>query len=358
MSRLPHITAQRGFSLVELMVAMTLSLVLLAGALSILYSSRVTYSENDRLARLQEAGRTVVELLLRDARPSGYQGCSRPLSGTEFTNGLTDPTALLWNFGEPVHGFEAAGGTWLPAPPSAALVPDATAGSDVLVLRTTRQGLPSFRTNAPVISPVSDIQVDGPSGATVAAGTPMIISDCEGASVFMATGFTPVSATTASIGHVASGGAGVAGNASNSLTRGFTVGSLVLPVETIIYYVRDSASGNGPALWQRVGNEAPRELIEGVENLQVAYGVDLDGNLLVDEYLKADLVPDWSRVIAVSVAVLVRSPEETNLERDNRTYNLLDTSDANLGGAVLGPFDDRRQRAVFTTTIVLRNRTS
>ncbi len=48
---------------------MTLSLVLLAGALSILYSSKVTYSENDRIARLQEAGRTVVEAdLARRAR--------------------------------------------------------------------------------------------------------------------------------------------------------------------------------------------------------------------------------------------------------------------------------------------------
>ena len=44
-----------GFSIVELMVAMTLSLVLLAGALSILYSTKLTSSENDRTARIQEA---------------------------------------------------------------------------------------------------------------------------------------------------------------------------------------------------------------------------------------------------------------------------------------------------------------
>ncbi len=139
------IARQRGFSLVELMVALTLSLVLMAGALSILYSSKVTNVENDRLARLQEAGRTVIELMLRDARAAGYPGCSRPVFGDEFANGLNSSASLLWNFGVPLAGFEASGGTWSPAL-DAAVIPSAITGSDVLVLRTTRQGQPTFRT--------------------------------------------------------------------------------------------------------------------------------------------------------------------------------------------------------------------
>ena len=47
---------QRGFSLVEILVSITLSLVVLAGVLAVMYSSKVTYMENDRVARLQEAG--------------------------------------------------------------------------------------------------------------------------------------------------------------------------------------------------------------------------------------------------------------------------------------------------------------
>src|SRR6478736_5140615 len=106
---------QQGFSLVELMVAMTLSLLLLAGALSILYSSKITYNENDRVARLQEAGRTVVEMMLRDTRPAGFLGCSRPVNGDEFGNGLNNNLTLLWNFAQPVYGFEATGAAmWTP----------------------------------------------------------------------------------------------------------------------------------------------------------------------------------------------------------------------------------------------------
>src|SRR6478736_6866758 len=144
-----HTPRQRGFSLVELMVAMTLSLLLMAGALSILYSSKTTYNENDRLARLQESGRTVVEMILRDARPAGFMGCSRPLSGDEFSNGLNNSNSLLWNFGQPAFGFEAkGGGVWEPA--LDALLPNATSGSDALVMRTTRQSQGEFRLNTPV----------------------------------------------------------------------------------------------------------------------------------------------------------------------------------------------------------------
>jgi type IV pilus assembly protein PilW len=349
MNRVKHgMRVQRGFSVVELMIAMTLSLLLMAGALAILQSSKMTYNENDRLARLQEAGRTVVELMLRDARPAGFLGCSRPLNGDEFANGLNNSNSLLWNFAQPAFGFEATGGAWSPA--LDALVPNATVGSDVLVLRTSRQGQPVFRINTPVTNTAAVIQVDSDPGAAIAADTPMIIGDCEGSSVFMATSYNALSATTGEISHAIAVGGGD-GNTSADLTRGFVLGAQVMPVQTVVYYVRPSDAGTGPALWQRVGTTAPQELVDGVQNLQVRFGVDTDNNLQADVYQTADAVNaanNWPRVVSVEVAVLVQSPQETGPEKDSRTYNLLGTN--------LGPFNDRRQRAVFTTTVVLRNR--
>lgn len=357
---------ETGFSLVELMVALVLSLVLLAGALSILYSSKLTNTENDRLSRLQEAGRTVVELMLRDARAAGYPGCSRPVFGDEFANGLLagassptpTPTQLAspWNFSIPVYGFNATGGAWLPALDTTWVPGDSTPGSDVVMIRTTRQGLPVFRTTAAVTNTAAALQVERPSGATLpantatAGSTSMIISDCSGAATFMATGFTAGSATTATIAHAV--GAGSFGNSDDDLARGgFGIGSLVMPIQTVIYYVRNSnTAGVGPTLWQRIGNAAPQELVQGVENLQLSFGVDTDDDMLVNEYRVASAVTDWSDVVSMSLAVLVRSPEEAGVERDNRTYNLLGTN--------VGPFNDRRHRAVFTTTVVLRNRTT
>ena len=57
-----------GFSLIELMVALTISLIMIGGAIGILYSTKVSYTENERLARIQENGRAAFELLLTPLR--------------------------------------------------------------------------------------------------------------------------------------------------------------------------------------------------------------------------------------------------------------------------------------------------
>ena len=333
---------QRGFSLVELMIAMTLSLVLLAGALSVLYSTKVTNTENDRLARLQENGRAAVELMLRDARTAGYQGCMRPGFGTVvFDNKLPSPTATLWNFAQPVYGFNANGGSWLPAMDSAAIPGPVTAttpapspGSDVLVLRTTRQGMPKFRMVAGMANFNSPLSVDGPAGATVAIGDTMVVTDCATAVAFTVTGFS--AGTPATISH-------------GSLGFTFGLNSEVVYIDTVSYYVAPSTTLNGPALYRRIGDREPEILVEGVENMQVLYGIG-NSNLVATSYVAANAVTDWNNIVSVTVSLLLRSETEENLERDTRTYTMLDT--------VFDPNpDDRRQRALFTTTVTLRNRT-
>ncbi len=341
-----HLALSRGFSLVELMVALTISLLLLAGALSILYSSRLAYNENDRLARLQESGRLAMELILRDVRASGFLGCSRPQGALSFVNGINGGATLLYNFQQPLFGFNAAGAGWAPVL-DALVIPAAVPGSDALAVRTARQGQPELRLNAPVTVPTADISVDRPAGVVVPAPTTMIISDCRGASAFTVTNFVPDGATTGTLAHAA-GGPGA--NTNDSITRAFDIGASVVPVSTVIYYVRESPTGNGPSLWQRVGAADPQSLVEGVENLQLVYGIDTDGDLLANQYVTADVVPNWNDVISLSIAMLVRSEIETNPEVDTRTYDLL--------GTIVGPFNDRRQRTVFTTTITLRNRTN
>jgi type IV pilus assembly protein PilW len=328
---------QKGFSLVELMVAMTLSLVLLAGALSILYSTKVTNTENERLARLQENGRAVVELMLRDARASGYRGCSRPSGTIRFDNDLPNPTNVLWNFEEPMRGYDAGGGGWSPGV-DAGLVPAATpptAGSDILALRTTRQGTPVFRLSSVMANSGSPLSLDGPAGASLPAGSTVIITDCAGSSAFAVNTFA--AGAPATLTHAA-------------LAREFALNAQVVQMDTVAYYVSDSTSGLGPALWRRIGAANPQLLIEGVQNLQVLYGEDLNNDLLADDYRAANAVTNWGNVVALTLAVLIQSEGEANLDVDTRTYTLLSP------GNDFGPFNDRRQRAVFTTTATLRNR--
>jgi type IV pilus assembly protein PilW len=354
-----------GFTLVELMVSMTLSLILLAGALSILYSTKLTSAENERVARIQEAGRTAFELIRQDARASGYAGCARPHNAsygwTYTTTGLNSNT-LLWDFSNPVYGFEATGAsTWNPAldPAIPAAAPVPASGSDILVLRTARPGAALFRVSAGGVSGSGAIAVDRDPNISLTTPTPMIISDCKSAEVFIASGFTP-SGATAQILHALGGTP--AGNSSDTLANSYQIGAMLQPIQTVVYYVASCQAAGGPcsgtsppSLWQIVGTDQPggsqpQEVIQGVEAMQLKYGVDTNGDFLADNYVNANLVTDWKKVVSINMAILVRSIDQTGVEKDNVTYKLLDTN--------VGPFNDRRNRTVFTTTISLRNDTT
>ena len=364
--------AVAGFTMVELMVSMTISLVLLGGALSILYSSKLTSTQNEHMARIQEAGRTAFELIMRDSRAAGFVGCARaqvdnsttPPTST-FSNGLTS-TTMLWNFVQSVQGFEATSSTvWTPALDAAIPAsPAPQGGSDVLVIRAARPGAPLFRTNAPANPLNADLQIDkdpsqgltGPNAPPI----PIVITDCQFQTVVMATGFAGGGAATGTIQHAVVGG--VVTNTSANLPHAFSAGAIVQPVQTIVYYIASCAGAGAnctgatpPALWQIVGNNAPQELIQGVESLQVKYGIDTNADLLADQYVTADAVTNWGAVVSINIAVLVRSVDEWGTAKDTKTYHLL--GGAGAGGADIGPFNDRRQRSVFTTTITLRNNT-
>lgn len=350
---------QRGFTIIEIMVAMTLSLILMAGILSVLYSSKVTYYENERVARLQENMRAGMEIILRDLRGSGYPGCTRPLSPTAFVSTLTAPTSVLWNFSRPVEGFDANGPSWLPALTPPLDTAGVTPGNDILVMHVVRSNARVYPVATSMTSSTANVDVQINAGEQVPADVPMIISDCEKSTVFAVRSVTNPTATTAQLAHNFGAGASGPGNSTGDLQAIYRANSAanasVAPIDTIIYYIAPSTlldvNGvvRGPALWRRVGTDtASQEVIEGVEAMQVLYGVDTNADLIVDAYTTADLVTNWSNVIAVSIAMVVRSAEEINPQVSAvQTFDL-------LGTPFVAPAD-RRRRALFTTTVALRN---
>jgi len=340
---------QAGFSMVELMVALTLSLILIGGVLSLVYSSKVTYLENERVAGTQEGGRAAFELLLRDLRGSGFQGCAQPVAGLVPSNNiLADPTSLLWDLGVPVQGYEGSGGTFSPAldPLLSGAASPPSANSDIIVIRTIRAGVPQLRTSK-FINPDDDVTVAKTDTQKV-VGRTFVISDCQAETVFAAT--VNDGGTTATL--TKSVAPAVPSNQSGNLLASFASGALVTPVDTVIYYIAPSDTA-GTALWRIVSssnNAVPEELIPGVERMELQYGVDTDGDAIVNEYDNADAVTNWSSVVSVRVAILVRSTQANSPETDKKKYTLLNQ--------VVPAFADHYQRSVYTTTITLRNRTT
>lgn len=102
------------------------------------------------------------------------------------------------------------------------------------------------------------------------------------------------------------------------------------------------------------------EVAEGVENMQILYGVDtadltqplpfqFDG--VVDRYMSFSeiVAPDTPlNILSVRVSLLVASNEQARSADNTKTNNLLDTS--------IAPASDRRLRNVYTATVRLRNR--
>ena len=333
---------QKGFSLVELMVSITIGLILLAGVLSIFFSSRVTFSTNERTARLQENGRVALDLVTHDIRSAGYQGCAR---GVQFNNALTTPTSLLWNYIFPVQGYENSGsGTFTPAL-GVTLTPTAVNDSDVIVVRAATRDGHSTRLEANMAATNSTLTLF--NTGTLAAGNVYMISDCNAVDVFYATAWDNVAGV---MSHASPGG--TPGNSNANFGYLYQTGARVVPLQTIIYYVGIDATTGEPALYRRIGTAASQLLIEGVQALQISYGEDTDNDRIANFYRSATDVTNWNNIISVNLSMLIRS-EQWGTNTDPKSYTMLAVA---VGGKTLGPYNDRRQRMMFTTTAALRNR--
>lgn len=65
-----------GFTLIELMVAMLLGLIVIAGVVSVFLANQRTYRTNQALSDVQDGSRIAFEMMARDIRNAGLTGCS------------------------------------------------------------------------------------------------------------------------------------------------------------------------------------------------------------------------------------------------------------------------------------------
>jgi type IV pilus assembly protein PilW len=351
----------RGFSLVELMVAITLALIVTTGVISVFIGSRSAYNATSGTAELTDGGRFALNFISTSVRGAGNMACTTaPLVQGILNAGAT---ALTTSWTQALGGFEAVntgGGTAYniaaaPVTPDAANTDwvgglDATylgnrviQNNDVLVVRSTLgNALPAY---------VQTIN-DGAASFTVfraaslANGQIAVISDCSKGVIFqinnLALGANPT------VTHNAGGGS--PGNTASGFPLSFPPGSLVTPVDTLVYYIGKGADGDG-ALFvlssNALGAWTPTELVPDIEAMQVLYGVDTNNTQTVSNYVTANQVVDFNTVMSVKVALLAASAPGAGRVPTAVTYNLL--------GTTVTPPADTRSRQVFEATIAVRN---
>ena len=311
----------KGFSLVEMMVALVITLILLSGIAQIFLSSKKSFTIQNSLGRMQENGRYAMETLVQDLRRAGYWGGNADITEIGGTQAHYTETGNCTNntwarmLSHRIFGKDDSRASYgcLPA--------DAVHRGDVLVVRFAAPWgvggttTPNFEDNQFYLR------------SSLFEGRLFLGSE----------------------------------EASN------TIDSPTLRTAELVaraYFIHESPqnsqcpdAGAVPSLFRLGlvnGGLVAEEIAYGVDNFQVQYGLDTDAtpDNSVDTWVDAPDVtdPNWDRVIAARIWLLVRAECPETGYTNNNSYamgniNYTPTDTANRG----------YRRQLFTSTVRLRN---
>lgn len=292
--------AQRGFSLIEMMVALMLGLLVVAAAGSLFLSNRRVYGTTASINRIQENQRIAFEMLARDIREAGGNPCTRNIVNMLDTTKPGGSYFTSWANG--LSGSDATGPN----------------GSDDITLSLA---------NGPSIMVDSNAEPSAELGLSsvgdIETGDIVMVCNAEVGAIFQAT-----NVASDKIGHNA--GSGDPGN----LEKPFQIdqetfdkstaaqkGYCFLPPATganpnclnppsgspaqvvrpfaVRWYLANNGR-NGTSLYRQVvmnggaTAETPAEIAEGVTGMQITYKVGT-----ASDYVAAAAGPAWKQVTAV-----------------------------------------------------------
>lgn len=314
----------KGFSLVELMVALVITLILLAGIAQIFLGSKKSFTIQESLGRMQENGRYATEVLIQDLRRAGYWG------------GNADVTEITGTQSHFVETGQCSNNTW------ARMLSHRIFGKD-----DNRAGYGCLPADTVHTGDILVLRFAAPwriGGIT----TP----DFEDNQFYIR--------STLFEGRLFLGSEEASNTISNPAVRTSELVSRA-------YFIHDSPqnskcpeAGAVPSLYRLGlvnGALATEEIAYGVENFQVQFGLDNlpaavgttpAGDGSVDTYVDAAGPTDdmWDQVIAARIWLLVRAECPETGYTNNTPYS--------MGNANYTPADGYR-RQLFTSTVRLRN---
>ena len=283
-----------GFTLLELMLAAALGAALLAAVVRLFASLGSSHAALAGQARMQESARHALSFLARSAHHAGYLGCGAV--GVPV-NGLNGDWQQLpeFNVATPIAAFDGDANGWQPGLAALPTKRGGRAGfkarnridprrlrqgSDVVVFRRIR---PGARLAASLAKNTDALRVaDGDS--SLRKDSFAVLSACGQAALFRVT--SRAGGAVATLAR-ASGGGTFGNRAGASLSAaGLPFGGPTSPegasvglVSTEIYFVARSAGSDNRgglawSLWRKTSAAAPAELVPGIDDLQLLYGID------------------------------------------------------------------------------------
>jgi type IV pilus assembly protein PilW len=353
---------QLGMTLIEIMIALLIGAFLLGGLLQIFIGNKQSYRLDEGQSRLQENARYALELLSHDIRLSGYLGCSgasatnpviianaplvAPLVTRTIAPNANPGDATVITASIVTGGNDNTGSFTTPSPAlSDSPLNTVVRNTDAITVQFGESCGGYTTADMSTVDPSAAISANNSCGTitlgtgttATTLGTPLIIGNCDTAHIFRASGDTSQNMDKT--------------GAAAALGKTYPAGSEIMPFRSYTYFIRENPAAQ-PALY-RIDNNASAgadELVEGIENMQITYGVGVgarnaDGTYPQYQYKDAPAGAEWENVVSVRIVLTARSIDD-NLTSASRTY-------AYNGGANV---TDRRLFRNFTTTIGLRNR--
>lgn len=359
---------QRGLSVVELLISLLIGMAVIAGSIQVVVSSKRSFMDQDEVTFIQTNARFAMDVLGKDIRMAGYLGCATQKS-VQLANSIEDDSDGYVGL-HGLQGFEGEGGTaGFPADFQAL----ATAGTDAVLIRRasdTELDVKSHNGNAAVIHLWDDHEYK--------KGSTLMIADasCRNVGLFEVSG--PVGVPAKNIVHNKGNGTDnctkvIKGDfvclptctanscdGYNAAAGSYGPGSKVMEFIAHAYYIGESDVMPGmPALRRQVFNAngpastSSEEIALGVEDMEILYAVDSNGDGDVDQLRKASEMDlngngtisneEWDQAISIKISLVFRSQMPVLPAAEKKT----------LAGT---DYDDRFMRQVVNSTIRIRNR--
>ena len=378
--RKPGNHAQKGLTLVEMLVAMTIGLFILIALALVYSSSKSSFAYTNNTVRMSEDASFALDMMSRDIRMAGYAGCTgsnfKTLPGPPPVDTFTPKLDLVVNqsvsgaakpnpFSGVIAGnllpvFTAQNAVWgFDANDTSAL--SVLGGSvSTYVLSTTNPILylaggsgQALQVNAEVAVNTDDITIaqDTYKWKNNTNSTFMIIADCKGSELFRASTIT-ANGGGFNIAHAQTA------NETDSLANTYGSDAIITPLTSSVYFLATHAGAKTPSLYRRYFNGSAatvEELVTNVEAINFQYGINTSEvspgvpTYRADEYkTSASDVPDWSRVVSVRMGLIMSSD-------DNGQAAVAGQNVEWIAGTYTAPSDSRLRRA-YSTTVSIRNR--
>jgi len=328
-----NVKSSRGFSLIEFMVAIALGLVVLAVVIALYTNLTRSNAALTNASQELQNGSYGVQFLSDDLRHAGYYGGA--YSAGSPVAALPDPCetanvgALRAGLVLPVQGYDAPAAAPIACIPASDFVP----GTDVLVVRRA-----STVVTAPANLNGQDVYLQNNNDWTDANNPALNVGLAPNFPLLNKDGVTPAEIRKYYVRIYFVSPCHLYAPGTTACTASADGGR---PVPTLKMLELDPGAGGGAAM-------SSIALAEGVENLQLDYGIDSTGQGYAQNFVTTPAtISDWSNVTEIKLNLLVRNPQPTPGYVDTKAYSL------GLAGSLIpgGAF----KRHVFTEHVRLNN---